>query len=580
MPATPAAPSRESFLAPIRREVASSVIGTWLFALATSVLLVLVGAGMDDLLDSGGIARGVVIGLIVTVVVRAAVAGVVPLIAFGAAGRLEAWARERVYRHLLALGAPLRSREATGRLVSAATEAVELMAVYQATFVGPIIASMTVPVLVIVVIAVAIDVWSALWLFLAIPVIPVMVRAFQSRFQAVSDQYRDTASGLSARFLDALQGLPTLVLFNRGVAHGEVIAAATERLRTAIMRLLLGNQIVLFVVDAMFSLGLITAAAALAMVRLRSGAITPGEAVALVLLGLQLIEPLDKVGQFFYVGMSGQAAAKEVRAVLDEVPTIVDPADATAPDDAEPSVVFRDVRLAYGDDPEVLRGLTFDIPAGSRVALIGPSGAGKTTVANLLQRQMAPTAGRIEIGGHDLASVPAAWARSMITVVAQTTYLFTGTLRANLQVAAPDADDATLLDALTTANLDAFVAALPDGLDTPIGERGLSVSGGEAQRIAIARAVLRDAPIVVLDEPTSNVDVESEAAILSALDRLTTGRTVLVIAHRLTTVADADQIVVLADGVVAEQGPPAELADAGGLYAAALARAAGTEVSA
>ena len=168
----------------------------------------------------------------------------------------------------------------------------------------------------------------------------------------------------------------------------------------------------------------------------------------------------------------------------------------------------------------------------------------------------------------------------MITVVAQSTYLFTGTLRDNLQVAAPDATDGVLLDALVTANLDAFVAALPDGLDTPIGERGLSVSGGEAQRIAIARAVLRDAPIVVLDEPTSNVDVESEAAILSALDRLTAGRTVLVIAHRLTTVADADQIVVLADGVVAEQGAPADLAAAGGLYAAALARAAGTEVRA
>ena len=312
MTSSPPTPTRASFVAPIRREVASSVIGTWLFALATSVLLVLIGRGMDDLLGSGVVSGGLVVGLVVTVVLRAAVAGAIPLIAFGAAGRLEAWARERVYRHLLALGAPLRSREATGRLVSAATEAVELMAVYQATFLGPIIASMTVPLLVIVVIAVAIDPWSALWLFLAIPVIPVMVRAFQSRFQAVSDQYRDTASGLAARFLDALQGLPTLVLFNRGAAHGEVIATATERLRQAIMRLLLGNQIVLFVVDAMFSLGMITAAAALAMVRLRSGAITPGEAVALVLLGLQLIEPLDKVGQFFYVGMSGQAAAKEV----------------------------------------------------------------------------------------------------------------------------------------------------------------------------------------------------------------------------------------------------------------------------
>lgn len=559
-----------SFIAPIKGAVLGGVAATWLQAVATSALLIAIGVAMDDLLAGGALSTTMLATLAGIVVVRAGIAAAVPLVGIDAAGRLEAWGRSTAYQHLLRLGAPLRSQARTGKLVSTTTEAVELSSFYHATFLGPIIASMTVPILVVVAIALFIDGWSALWLFLAIPIIPGMVHGFQSRFQAVSDIFRETANGLSARFLDALQGLPTLKLFNRGTDHGAQLEDAAEGLRRAIMRLLLGNQIVLLVVDAAFSLGMITLAGGLAMVRFRSGAISAGEAIALVLLALQLTEPLDKVGQFFYVGMGGMAATKEVRALLADEPTVPDNRDAPSPGDVDPTIVFEDVRLSFGE-VEVLRGVDLTIPAGSTVALVGPSGAGKTTIANILQRNLAVDAGRVTLGGADLDVVPAAWVRDQITVVAQSPYLFTGTLRDNLLVARPEAGDDDLWAALAGANLESFVRALPDGLDTAVGERALTLSGGQAQRLSIARALLKDAPVVVLDEPTSAVDLESEAAILAALDRLTEGRTVLVIAHRLSTVRDADQIVVLDAGQVVEQGRHDELVARGGHYADAVA---------
>lgn len=561
----------ESLMRPIRGPVLLSVLGTWLQALATTALLLLVGTAIGQIYRGGAPETAVIAGLFAAAAARALLAAAIPAITVRAGGRLEVGLRDRIYRHLLRLGAPLRSREQTGRLVSTGTEAVELVATYYATFLGPILASMTVPILVLVAIGVFVDPWTALILAIVVPAIPLTVGVFQRGFAKVSDGYRDTANHLAARFLDALQGLSTLKLFNQGTAHGRALARSSEELRRAIMRLLAGNQVILFVVDTVFSLGMITTATVLAMVRMREGAIDAGEAVALVLLTTQLVEPLDKVGQFFYVGMGGAAAAKEIRAQLAEEPAVADPA-TSAPEKATSDVSFEGVSFAYLPDTPVLREVGFTIAPGEKVALVGPSGSGKTTVAALLQRNLDPGAGVIRVGGHDITSVPAAWVREQISVVAQTTYLFTGTLRDNLLVAAPDADDERLWDALRTANLDEFVRGLPEGLDTPTGERGLMLSGGQAQRTAIARAVLKGSPILVLDEPTSNVDLESEAAILAALDRLTVGRTVLMIAHRLSTVRDADRIVVLEDGLVTEQGSHDELMTGGGHYARAVRR--------
>jgi ATP-binding cassette subfamily C protein CydCD len=212
------------------------------------------------------------------------------------------------------------------------------------------------------------------------------------------------------------------------------------------------------------------------------------------------------------------------------------------------------------------------VPVGATVALVGPSGAGKTTVANLLLRFWDPQAGVVRLLGHDLRDYTLDDLRRRIALVAQDTYLFNDTLRANIMLARPGASDVALADALERAALTETVAALPDGLDTVVGERGARLSGGQRQRVAIARAFLKNAPVLVLDEATSHLDAVSELAVREALDRLARDRTTLVIAHRLSTVRDADAILVFDEGRVIETGRHAELLARGGLYAHLVAR--------
>lgn len=222
-------------------------------------------------------------------------------------------------------------------------------------------------------------------------------------------------------------------------------------------------------------------------------------------------------------------------------------------------------------DKPALRGLNLVVASGETVAVVGPSGSGKTTIVALLLRFFDPDQGVIRIGGHDLRDLRLATVRAAIAVVSQDTYLFHGTIAQNIALARPDATHDEVVAAARDANIHEAILALPDAYETQVGERGVGLSGGQRQRVAIARALLADAPILVLDEATSNVDAASEAAIQEALDRVTRGRTTLVIAHRLSTVRDAERVVVLDDGVVIETGGHDELVQRGGGYARLIA---------
>jgi ATP-binding cassette, subfamily C, bacterial CydD len=288
----------------------------------------------------------------------------------------------------------------------------------------------------------------------------------------------------------------------------------------------------------------------------------------------------------FHAASPGIAASVRIFELLDTEPEV--PPEPAAPRqrraavagpapaangqaDLRPSLELREVRFAYRPGVPALDGLSLQVAPGETVALVGRSGAGKTTVVALLLRFFDPQSGAITLGGRDLRELPLETVRRMIAVVAQDTYLFHGSVRANLQLGRPHAGDDELEAAARAAHAHEFIAELPDGYDTLIGERGLKLSGGQRQRIAIARALLKDAPILVLDEATSSVDAASEAAIQAGLERLSAGRTTLVIAHRLSTVRHADRIVVMERGRAVEDGDHTELLGRSGAYARLVA---------
>ena len=297
------------------------------------------------------------------------------------------------------------------------------------------------------------------------------------------------------------------------------------------------------------------------------GEMTLGSFAAFVTALLLAYQPVKSLATLNTALQEGLAAAQRLFAMLDVAPTVRDVPDAPALRVSGGGVRFEDVRFSYADGAEALRGVSIDVAAGSKVALVGPSGAGKTTLLNLIPRFYDPTGGRVLIDGQDVHGVGVASLRGAMALVSQELTLFDDTVRANIAYGRANAGEAEIIQAAKSADAHDFIMRLPQGYDTMVGENGVKLSGGQRQRIAIARAMLRDAPILLLDEATSALDADAERKVQAALRRLMQGRTTIVIAHRLSTVIDADAIFVIDHGQVVETGRHAELLARGGVYA-------------
>ena len=321
-----------------------------------------------------------------------------------------------------------------------------------------------------------------------------------------------------------------------------------------------------FVQAAIVSVG-VTVILMLAARDVARGAITLGDIVLINAMMLQLFVPLNVLGVVYRSLQYSLADMDLVLRLLERVPEIADAPGAAALEVAEPSIEFEDVRFGYLPEREILKGVSFRVEPGTKVAVVGPSGSGKSTLSRLLFRFYDVDSGAVRVGGRDVREVTQGSLRRALGVVPQDTVMFNDTIRYNLAYADPDAAPETVEDAARRANLAEFIERLPERYDTTVGERGLKLSGGEKQRMAIARVMIKDPPIVVFDEATSSLDTQTEQSILEGLDAAAGRATSLVIAHRLSTVVDADQILVLDDGRIVERGTHEALLGAGGLYA-------------
>jgi thiol reductant ABC exporter CydD subunit len=503
---------------------------------------------------------------------------------FSGAARVDL--RDRLVRKLLALGPSQAAGERTGELTNTLVGGVESLDAYLAQYLPQAYLAGLVPLLILLAVLWA-DPLSALVLLLTFPLIPLFMWLIGAKARQRTREQWVTLSRLSASFLDSVQGLATLKAFGRARDQEGAIERASDRYRQVTMGVLGLAFLSALVLELLATLGTAVVAVEVGL-RLLYAQVAFREALFVLVLAPEFYRPLRALGAAFHAGMAGREAAGRAAEVLENAgplaaPGVLEgPAAPRRPGPAAstarpPRLELDRVRFAYAPErAPALDAVSFSIEAATTVALVGPTGAGKSTVGQLLLRFFEPDAGVIRVDGQLLGEIaPEAW-RRRVAWVPQRPRLFHGSLLANLRRARPGATMTEVEAAAAVVGLEALVRDLPRGWETPVGEGGERLSGGEAQRVALARALVEDTPVLVLDEPTGHLDPEGEAAIVGAMATLRRDRTVLLIAHRITTVLGADRIVLLENGRVKEEGTHETLLATGRLYPRLVAAWGGT----
>ena len=546
--------------------VLATVLGT------LSGWLIIIQAWMLSLVVSGVIIEGeslqqqwsLLVGMLAVFVGRAALIWASEQSAFVAASRVKQNLRQTLQDQVRRLGPAYLANRSSGELVNTLTDGIEALEAYYARYLPAISLMALVPFSILVFIF-PIDWLSALVMALTAPLIPLFMILIGRGAERRNQRQWQKLARMSGHFLDTIQGLTSLKLFNASRQESRVIARISDEYRHSTLSVLRIAFLSSFALE-FFSTISIAIVAVLVGFRLYWGELDLLYGFFVLLLAPEFYLPLRNMGQHYHARMEAIGATDGILDILQTTPQKHHKQSTGKQLDKPLELRFENVAYRYADGRQALQNIDFTLHAGEHTALVGPSGAGKTTLLNLILGFSRPTRGQISINQQPLEHIDLdAWRRQIIWLP-QKPHLFHGTVADNIRLADPSAEMARIEKAAVQAGAERFIERLPQGYQTLIGEGGRTLSGGETKRIALARAFLKDAPLVILDEATASLDLQSEQQIQAAIERLSVGRTLLIVAHRLKTVQSIPRILVMHEGQIAESGDHHSLLEQQGIY--------------
>ncbi|MGM9940669.1 MAG: ABC transporter ATP-binding protein/permease [Bulleidia sp.] len=467
--------------------------------------------------------------------------------------------RTLIYEKLLRLGSAYQQSTATSEIVQAAVEGVDQLETYFGSYLPQFFYAMAAPLTLFAVLA-SVSLSSAVILLICVPLIPVSIIAVQKWAKKLLAEYWGQYTGLGDTFLENLQGLTTLKVYQADEMKQKQMNVEAEKFRVITMKVLSMQLNSITIMDLVAyggaALGMITA-----LFQYRAGNLDFGGTLFVILLSADFFIPMRLLGSFFHVAMNGMAASDRIFRLLD----IEEKKSGSQNFPQQVDIHMHNVSFQYETDRLILNGIHAEIREGTLCAVVGASGCGKSTLAGLLTKQNTGYAGSIRIHDTELSDIPESDLHDHVTYIPHKSFIFAGTVRENLKMGNPKADDTQMWKVLDQVSLSDFLRS-ENGLDTVLTAEGANFSGGQRQRLALARALLHDTPVFIFDEAASNVDAESEQNIMSVIETLAKIHTVIVIAHRLSSIVNADQIIVMKEGSIVETGTHAQLLKQKGEY--------------
>lgn len=545
-----------------KKYIAGNVITQWIslianIAMMTAITVLLSAVFTDNISENLILVTAVTAGL--AVIIRAVCSMVSSKMSYLSSKEVKRVLREKIYRKLLKLGASYNEQIKTSEVVQVAVEGVDQLETYFGAYLPQFFYAMLAPLTLFIYIC-FINVASAIVLLVCVPMIPVAIALVQTWAKKLLSRYWNQYTALGDTFLENLQGLTTLKIYKSDAYKNDVMNEEAEKFRKITMKVLTMQLNSVTIMDVIAyggaALGVI-----MAVTQYIGGAVSLQGAMLIILLSADFFIPMRQLGSFFHIAMNGMAASEKIFRLL-ELPEN----DNSGCECPKGDIVCENLSFSYNSEREILHGINFEFPKDSFTALVGESGCGKSTIASILTGKNKSYGGRIKIGNEDFREISEKSLMEHITYISNKSYLFKGTVRDNLLIGKPTAVDKELWTVLERVRLSDFIKS-ENGLDTVIAEKGGNLSGGQCQRLALARALLHDSEIYIFDEPTSNIDIDSENDIMKEIKTLAKEKTVILISHRLANVTDADRIYVIDGGNITESGTHSVLLSKNGDYA-------------